>query len=179
MKRIAVATSRALDAVVAFMGFLAVILVLYCMIFGVADVFMRYALNSASLWIGTTLNAALVLLACTAGIYAYHHGDFIRLDLFYAPLSPRVRAILDVITAVFSFAFLVVLIWKGWQAAMFSIKLNQMTPTAIPIPIYPIKTFIPIIAVLMLLLVTRRFWRDLRLALGVDRVDDAPAQPPA
>jgi len=132
------------------------------MIFALTDVYLRYVLNSPSLWIGTTLQAALVLLACMAGAYAYNHDEFVKLDLFYANFSTRTKAICDVLTAVFTFMFLGVLIWKGYQSALISIKLNQVTPTAVRIPIYPIKSIIPISACVVLLLTIRRFFRDLK-----------------
>lgn len=154
--------SRILDWIANTMGFLGVLIILYCMIFALTDVYFRYVLNSPSLWIGTSLQAALVLLACMAGAYAYKNDEFIRLDLFYANLSDRAKAICNVITAVFTFMFLGVLIWKGYQSALISIKLNQMTPTAVRIPIYPIKTIIPLSACVVLLLVIRNFYRDLK-----------------
>lgn len=155
-----------LETVTEYMGRIGTLLVLYCMAFGLTDVFLRYVINAPSLWIGTTIQAALVLMACMAGPYAYRHGDFIKLDLFYAHFSPRTKATLDALTAVFTFMFLGVLIWKGTQAALISIKLNQVTPTAVPIPIYPIKTIIPIAACIVLLLVVRQFFRDIRTAFG-------------
>ena len=158
--------SKALDGLTEGMGMIGGVLILYCMAFGLTDVFLRYVMNSPSLWIGTTLQAALVLLACMAGPYAYKYGDFIKLDLFYHKFSPRKKAICDTITAIFTFMFLGVLIWKGTQAALISIKLNQMTPTAVRIPIYPIKSIIPLSAIVVLLLVIRQFFRDLKVAFG-------------
>lgn len=158
---------RTLDLITELMGRIGAILILYCMAFGLTDVFLRYVMNAPSLWIGTTIQAALVLIACMAGAYAYQHGDFIKLDLFYAHFSPRTKAIFDSITAIFSFMFLGVLIWKGTQAALISIKLGQVTPTAVAIPIYPIKSIIPISAVIVLLLVTRQFFRDIKVAFNL------------
>ena len=155
-------------------GVVGMLVILYCMIFGVSDVFLRYVLNQPSLWIGTSLQAALVILACVAGGYSYYHGDFIKLDLFYANLSTRTKAVLDVITAVFTFMFLVVLAWKGWQAGMFSLKLKQVTPTAVPIPLAPIKLLIPAAAVLMLLLVLRQLYRDIRTVIGLENDIEIP-----
>ncbi len=43
-----------------------------------------------------------------------------------------------------------------------SIKLKQVTPTSVPIPIYPIKTFIPISAFMVLLVVIKKLIKDLR-----------------
>jgi len=69
-------------------------------------------------------------------------------------------------TAPFTFLFLGVLIWKGYDAAMFSLMLNQTTPTAVPIPIYPIKFAIPVTGVIVAMLVIRRFVRDVQTAFG-------------
>jgi TRAP-type mannitol/chloroaromatic compound transport system permease small subunit len=153
---------RLIDGIAEFLGRIGWVLVLYCMVFGVTDVFLRYVLNAPSQWIGTTMQAAMVLIACTGGAYALKHDSFVKLDLFYAPASTRTKAVLDVVTASFTFMFLFVLIWKGTGAAMMSVKLNQVTPTAVPIPIYPIKSVIPIAAVIVLLIVCKKFFRDVR-----------------
>lgn len=144
------------------MGLIGSILILYCMIFGVTDVFLRYVLNSASQWIAPSIQAAMVLIACMGGAYALKHGSFIKLDLFYEKFSARKKAICDIITSTLTFAFLGVLIWKGVDSALMSIKLNQTTPTSIPIPIYPVKTAIPLAACVVLLIVTQQFIRDIK-----------------
>lgn len=160
---------QVLDYSAEFMGWLAWILILYCMILGVTDVFLRYALNAASLWIGATIQAAMVLMACTAGIYAFKHNSFVKLDLLYANLSAKKKAVCDILTSVYSFLFLGVLIWKGITSAQLSWMLNQVTPTAVPIPIYPIKTFIPVAACLVLLLLIRQLVHDVRILMGKEQ----------
>ena len=151
-----------IDGVAELLGRIGWVLILYLMILGVTDVFLRYVLNAPSMWIGTTLQAAMVMIACVGGVYALKHEAFVKLDLFYANASTRTKAVLDVITASFTFLFLTVLIWKGMDAALMSIRLNQVTPTAIPIPIYPIKTAIPIAAFIILLVVIKQFVRNVR-----------------
>ncbi|WP_397543774.1 TRAP transporter small permease subunit [Roseovarius salis] len=155
-----------IDGLSELMGRIGWVIVLYCMIFGVTDVFMRYVLNAPSMWIGTSMQAAMVLLACAGGVFALKHDAFVKLDLFYADAKPRTKAILDVMTAPFTFLFLGVLIWKGYDAAMFSLMLNQTTPTAVPIPIYPIKFAIPFTGVIVAMLVIKRFLIDLRTVFG-------------
>jgi len=152
---------RCIDWIADLMGKIGWLLVLYCMFLGVTDVFLRYVLNKPSLWISTTVQAAMVLMACVGGVYALKADAFVKLDLFYANFSPRKKAICDILTSVYTFMFLAVLIWKGIGAAQMSIKLKQVTPTGIPIPIYPIKTFIPISATLVLLVVIKKFVNDI------------------
>ena len=161
MMRIWVIIEKVIDLISELFGRIGWLLLLYCMVFGVTDVFLRYVLDSPSLWIATTLQVAMVLMACVGGVYALNDEAFVKLDLFYANFSDRKKAICDIITVVFTFMFLVVLVWKGSQAAMMSIKLKQVTPTSIPIPIYPIKVFIPIAGVVMLLVVLKKLVNDI------------------
>lgn len=162
-------TERAIDLIAEGMGRIGWVLLLYCMIFGVTDVFLRYVLNAPSLWISTTVQVAMVLLACVGGVYALNDDAFVKLDLFYANFSPRKKAICDIITVVFTFLFLAVLIWKGTTAALLSVKLKQVTPTSIPIPIYPLKIFIPISGVIMMLVVIKKFVNDIQTVISGEK----------
>lgn len=153
---------KAIDLLAEMNGRIGWLLILYCMAFGVTDVFLRYVLNAPSLWIGTTIQAAMVLMACAGGAYSLNYDAFVKLDLFYARFSTRKKAICDIITVVFTFLYLSVLIWKGTEAALLSIKLKQVTPTGVPIPIYPIKTCIPIAAVFVFLVVIKKLVNDIR-----------------
>lgn len=153
---------RGIDAISELLGWIGWLLILYCMCFGVTDVFLRYVLNAPSMWIGTSIQAAMVLIACAGGAYALNHRAFVKLDLFYAGASDRKKALLDILTVPFTFLFLGVLIWKGIDAALLSMKLNQVTPTGVPIPIYPIKSMIPLAGVAILLVVLKQFAIDIR-----------------
>ncbi len=162
-------TENVIDRIAQVMGKIGWVLLLYCMILGVTDVFLRYILNNPSQWISTTVQVAMVLMACVGGVYALNDDAFVKLDLFYANFTPRKKAICDIITVVFTFLFLSVLIWKGTTAALLSIKLKQVTPTSIPIPIYPLKVFIPISGVIMLLVVLKKLVNDIRTVISGKR----------
>lgn len=153
---------KVVDFIAETMGRIGWLLIIYLMVFGVTDVFLRYVLNAPSLWISSTLQVAMVLLACVGGIYSLNDNAFVKLDLFYANYSDNKKAIVDLITVVFTLLFLGVLVLKGYQAAMLSIKLNQHTPTSIPIPIYPLKMFFPVTGVIMLMVVIKKVARDIR-----------------
>ena len=153
---------KAIDFIAEMMGRIGWLLIIYLMVFGVTDVFLRYVLNAPSLWISTSLQIAMVLLACVGGIYALNDNAFVKLDLFYANFSPKKKAVCDIITVVFTILFLGVLIWKGYQAAKMSVMLNQHTPTSIPLPVYPLKIFFPITGIIMLLVVIKKLVKDIR-----------------
>ena len=160
---------KGIDLIAEIMGRIGWVLLLYCMILGVTDVFLRYVLNTPSLWISTTVQFAMVLMACVGGVYALNDDAFVKLDLFYANFSARKKAICDIITVVFTFLFLYVLIWKGTAAAMLSVKLKQVTPTSIPIPLYPLKIFIPISGVIMMLVVIKKLVNDIRTVVNGEK----------
>lgn len=152
---------KVIDLISELFGRIGWILLLYCMFLGVTDVFLRYVLDSPSLWISTTVQVAMVMMACVGGVYALNDNAFVKLDLFYANFSDRKKAICDIITVVFTFMFLIVLVWKGYHAAMLSVKMKQVTPTSIPIPIYPLKIFIPVAGVVMVLVVLKKLVNDI------------------
>lgn len=155
-----------LDLSAEAMGRVGWLVVLYCTVLGVTDVFLRYVINAPSLWIGTTVQFAMVLMACVGGVYALKHDYFVKLDLLYANLTSRKQAVCDIITSVYTFSFLAVLIWHGWQAAELSMMLDQKTPTAISMPVYPIKILIPLIGLFVLAMVLRKFVNDVRFLIA-------------
>ena len=157
---------KMIDFISEAMGRVGWALIIYCMLFGVSDVFLRYILSSPSLWISTTLQISMVILACVGGIYSLNDNAFVKLDLFYANFSPKKKAVCDIFTSVFSFLFLSVLIWKGIDAAKLSIMLNQVTPTAITFPVYPMKVFFPITGAIMLLIVIKKIGIDVRTLMS-------------
>ena len=157
---------KLIDAIAEAAGWIGWLLVLYCMVLGVTDVFLRYVMNQQSLWIGTTMQAAMVLMACVGGAYAIKYDAFVKLDVFYANASRRNRAILDIVTSAISFLFLYVLITKGIDAAQLSLRLGQVTPTAVPIPLYPIKAAIPVGAALVLIMLIRNFVRNVLIVVA-------------
>lgn len=152
---------RVIDLIAELFGRFGWLLLMYAMLLGVTDVFLRYVMNAPSLWISTTVQVAMVLMACVGGVYALNDDEFVKLDLFYANFSARKKALCDIFTVIFTFMFLVVLVWKGWQAGMLSLKMKQVTPTSIPIPIYPLKIFIPISGVVMVLVVIKKLVNDI------------------
>lgn len=155
-----------IDFISEILGRIGWCLVLYAMAFGLTDVLLRYLFNQPSLWISVTIQYAVVLLACVSGPYALRNDAFVRLDVFYEKFSPKKKAISNIITFVFAFLYLYVLIMKGMDAALASISRKEMTPTAIAIPLYHLKTIIPICAFFTLLVVLKNLVIDIQTLFG-------------
>jgi len=155
-------TGQIIDSTNEWMGRFGWLLILYMMSFGLYDVIMRYLFNKPSLWIWLTLQFAMVALACVGGGYALRYGAFVKLDIFYGRFSPRGKAILDIFTFAFTFLYCFILIWKGIEAANASFAMRQMTPTAIRMPLYHLKSLIPLGAFALLLVASKKFALDIR-----------------
>ena len=156
---------RLIDSLAELLGRIGWLIVIYSLVFGLTDVILRYFLNRPSLWISVTVQYAMVLLACVSGAYALKNDAFVKLDLFYVRFPPRIKAICDILTFSFTLLYLSVLIWKGMEAAAHSIAIRQVTPTAIPIPLYHLKSFIPVGAFFTLLVAIKKLVQDFQILI--------------
>lgn len=152
----------AVDAVSELFGRIGWFLVLYAMVFGLTDVALRYVFQTPSLWITTTIKYSMVLLACVSGPYALNNREFVKLDVFYENFSDRTKGIVDTITFTLTFLYLYVLITKGFELAVASYSRLEMTPTAVPIPLYHLKFMIPIGAALAMLVSLKKVGMDIQ-----------------
>lgn len=143
--------SRYIDKVSQTIGNVVCYLTLACIAVVLYEVFMRFVISESQVW--TTEMTAFLLgpLFALAGPYTLLNKGHVAMDLFYRTWSPRVQAIVDIVTFVFVIIFLGVLLWKGSDFALKSIQLNQRSPSAWGPPLWPLKIIIPIGAFLMLL----------------------------
>jgi TRAP-type mannitol/chloroaromatic compound transport system permease small subunit len=85
------------------------------------------------------------------GGYVLLKKGHIVIDLLYGRWSPRIQAIADLGTSLFGFLFLGALLWFSWRGALDSIRAREMFYSALPLPIYYLKTIL-VVAVFLFLL---------------------------
>jgi TRAP-type mannitol/chloroaromatic compound transport system permease small subunit len=86
------------------------------------------------------------------GAYTLQVGRHISVDIIVERFSKRTRAILDILLyLVFFFPFMIVLLVESTAFARESWKILETSFSVFAPPIYPIKTVIPITALLLLL----------------------------
>lgn len=125
------------------------------------DVILRYVFNRPTVWawdINVQLLGALVVLG---GGYALLHDAHIGVDALVIHLSPRRRAIVDLITSGFFFFGIGVLMWKAVGDAWFSLQIRELYSSVFLPPIYPFKILMVIGILLLLLQGVAKFIRDL------------------
>src|SRR3546814_19061330 len=79
------------------------------------EIVLRYFFNSPSLWaydISLFIYGGYIALG---GAYTYLAGGHVNVDIIWGQLSPRGRAVLDILTRGFAFLFLGVLFWVSLE----------------------------------------------------------------
>jgi len=125
------------------------------------EVVARYVFNKPTPWaheLGMFMFGAACMLA---GAYVLLHKAHVNLDILYSRVTRRKQAILDLITAPVFFFVMILILWHGTDFALNSWKMLEISSSPWHPPYYPIKTIIPIAALLLLLQGIVKFTRDL------------------
>jgi len=131
------------------------------------EVIMRYVFNRPTVWgfeTSVMLGAALYALGFS---YAHRHHSHLRIDVFYTHLSPRKRAIMDVVGTLFlCFPLMIILVsasidnaWVAWVGKE-RLKLTFWYP-----PSGPLRTVVALGFILLALQVIAQFIRDVHLLI--------------
>jgi TRAP-type mannitol/chloroaromatic compound transport system permease small subunit len=100
------------------------------------------------------------------GPYSMQLNGHVRMDLLYASLSPRKRAVTDAVTILLVIFYLVVLFAGGVSATDYAIVYNQKNYSSWGPVLWPIKLVMTIAIFLMLLQAISTFFKDVAEARG-------------
>jgi TRAP-type mannitol/chloroaromatic compound transport system permease small subunit len=114
------------------------------------EVIGRYVFNSPTNWVHESTFLMFGMQYMIAGAYAYRGESHVRVDLLYSKLSPRGKAICDLIGSIFFFIFIGTLAWTGGKFAADAVRGGEVSFTEWGIQYWPVKLTIPIGAALML-----------------------------
>jgi len=107
------------------------------------EVFMRYALDSPTTWSWELVTLLYGAHFIVGGAWVLKEEGHVRTDIIYAHLSPKWKAVLNVITyACLFFVFMGVMIWKQTTHAYYSWSIDERTYTMWGPPFWPLKIFI-------------------------------------
>jgi len=159
--RIVAAFCRLIDAISEKIGKVVSFLILILSFALVYEVVARYVFNKPTQW-AHELGMFMFGSACMlAGAYVLLHKAHVNLDLLYSRVTRRKQAILDLITAPVFFFVTILIIWYGMDFVLNSWKILEISSSPWHPPYYPVKTIIPIAALLLLLQGVVKFIRDL------------------
>ena len=159
-----------IDTITEWSGKIVSILVYPCILVVLAEVILRYGFNSPTIWVHETSAYLFGALCVAAGGYVMLHGGHITIDLISGRLSPRKRAVLELVLSLFFFFFVIIVLWQGTAALQRSIAWNEHTQSAWGPPQWPLKMFVPIGGAVLLLGGISKFIKDLYTALGKGKI---------
>ena len=129
------------------------------------EITLRYVFNKPTLWAHETTTMLFGAYFMLGGAYCLLRRQHVNMDIILNRLPPRAKAILGVVGYALLFLFCVVLLWKGGEMALKSLKLLECTTSVWGPPWYPVKLAIPIGTIMILLQGLANFTRDLALAI--------------
>lgn len=132
------------------------------MLIMVFEVVTRRMLNHPSVWTFETSIQLYGFHFMILGALTLQMGRHISVDIIVERFSKRTRAILDMILyLVLLFPFIIVLLIESTAFARESWKILETSFSVFAPPVYPIKTVIPVTALLLLLQGICLFYRKL------------------
>ena len=115
------------------------------------EVMARFLFNSPTNWVHESMFLMYGMQYMIAGAYAYREDQHVRVDVVYAKLSPRGKAIADIVSSAFFFVFALTMLWTGGKFAWDAVSVHETSFTEWGIQYWPVKLMIPIGAALIVL----------------------------
>jgi len=117
------------------------------------EVLVRYVFRAPTTWAFDFSYINYGAMFLMAGAYTLSRGGHVRADVVYRFLKPRTQATVDLILyVIFFLPAVAALIYSGWKYAATSIRFKEVSIfSPAGIPIFPLKTLIPVTGVLLLL----------------------------
>ncbi|HVO90227.1 MAG TPA: TRAP transporter small permease subunit [Casimicrobiaceae bacterium] len=125
------------------------------------EVLARFVFNSPTNWVHESMFLMYGMQYMLAGAYAYREDQHVRVDVVYSKLSPRGKAIADIISSVFFFIFTITLLWTGWRFASDAVHNMETSFTEWSIQYWPVKLTMPIGAALIVLQGVAKLVKDI------------------
>lgn len=141
------------------------------------EVFVRYVLNSPTVWAFDMMVQMYGALFLMAGPYALAQDSHVRGDVLYRLFPVRVQGVLDfTLYLLFFFPGMLALFWFGAEIASDSWRYKEVSwNSPARIQIYFFKTLIPVAGGLLIIqgfAELLRSWRAIRTGVWLERLDD-------
>jgi TRAP-type mannitol/chloroaromatic compound transport system permease small subunit len=148
-----ISLAAAIDRVNTAVGRAASWCALAIVLIGFAVVLLRYVLGLGSIWLQESILYAHAALFLLAAAWTLKEGGHVRVDVFYASASSRVKAWIDLLGALLLLLpFCVAIIWFSWPYVARSWAILERSREASGLPlVFLLKTLIPLFALMLAL----------------------------
>ena len=104
--------------------------------------------------------STMVLIVFGALAFTQTQRGHIRVEIFYTNRSPRIKAFMDAVTHLVAIAFFCVLVWQGFNEAIYSLEINEATMGTVRFPLYPARWLLVAGCALLLMQLTLDLIQD-------------------
>jgi TRAP-type mannitol/chloroaromatic compound transport system permease small subunit len=125
----------------------------------------RYLFNRPTIWVYDLSIFAFGYLGLLAGAYVHQLKGHVSVDIVYQRFSPRTKALLDGITGLVVFVFLILTIIYCWGPAIEALKRYETTISEWGPPVGHYKLLISVATFLLLLQALANWIRSLYRAI--------------
>lgn len=141
------------------------------------EVFVRYVLNSPTVWAFDMMVQMYGALLLMAGPYALAQDTHVRGDVLYRLFPVKVQARIDfILYLIFFFPGILALFWFGWEIAADSWRYKEVSwNSPARIQIYFFKTLIPLAGFLLIVqgfAELIRCWKAMKTGVWMERLED-------
>jgi len=162
---------HAIDWVNEQSGRLVSFLAAFMMFSVVYEVIARYIFNRPTIWAMEVNQYLLCGYTALAGGYALLYKSHVNVDILHQRFGVRTRAFLDILTSLFFFTFIFVLIWKSGAMAWETWVYDEHSESLLAAPLFPSKVVIPVGGLLILFQGLAKIIRDLKtLVTGIEEI---------
>jgi TRAP-type C4-dicarboxylate transport system permease small subunit len=141
------------------------------------EVFLRYVLMAPTTWGNEMISFIFAGYIMLGGGYTLLNRDHVSMDVLYARFSPRMKAIVDVLTAGFMILFCWVMFDQTAIMAREALETGQRASSDWSPYLFPVMVSLPIGSALLLLQALAQLARDLYMAVtGEPLIPDEKAR---
>lgn len=117
----------------------------------VYEVIARYFFESPTIWVHEVCGYVFAgYIALTGGWVLLEKGH-VAVDIIYERFPDRVKQVADVIVSLVALFMFLVLFWQGYKFAWHAFSTGQHSHTLFGPPLWPVKTMLPLGALLFIL----------------------------
>lgn len=128
------------------------------------EIVARYVFRRPTLWAVETMIYFCAVIYVMAAAWTLLEGRHVKIDMLYEKFSPRGRAVVDCITFAFFALYMGMMLWATSRYAWRSVMIWEMSDSPWRPPLWPMKVFLAIGVLLILLQGIVKFIRDLHFA---------------
>ncbi|WP_166261743.1 TRAP transporter small permease subunit [Marinobacter salicampi] len=140
----------------------------------ITGVAFRYLLERPLSWTGELTQLLFGIYGLMAGGYLLAHNGHVNVDLVYSKFSRRNRAFLDLFTSLLFFLFTLSLLYFAVDMAWESFSNRETSYSSWNPPIWPVKAFIPLATLLLILQGVVKLLQDIAIAFNLSYYQPEP-----